>query len=103
MHGDPHGPPISQAFDSSVSATVTLEQCDWHNLDRVRTPPPQVTLQAVQSVQSVKTGTQSTSLQMEVSIKSASVAREQIPPIHVRVLVLDPSPQVALQLEYSDH
>ena len=43
------------------------------------------------------------SLQVVVSLKSVSVAREHIPPIHLRVLVFNPSPQVALQLEYSDH
>lgn len=43
------------------------------------------------------------SLQIEVSVRSASVALEQIPPMHVRVLVFDPSPHVVVQLEYSVH
>ena len=43
------------------------------------------------------------SLQIEVSNISASVALEQIPPMHVLVLVVVPSPQVALQLVYSVH
>ena len=40
---------------------------------------------------------------MEVSIKSASVACEQIPAMHVRVLVFNPSPHVAVQLEYAEY
>ena len=44
---------------------------------------------------------QSVSLQLVISVKSLSVASEQIPPIHDRVLDIWPGPHVALHDEYS--